>query len=69
VAAVDEYAEALCGGPTTPGAPWQINEDRLTAAEQRIREAARQLGHDDTASRVLVAEIGDITRSLVGIRD
>ncbi|MDT5179860.1 MAG: hypothetical protein QOJ95_4058, partial [Mycobacterium sp.] len=39
------------------------------AAEQRIREAARKLGPDDTASRVLVAEIGDITRSLVGITD
>ncbi len=69
VVAVDEYAEALCGGPTTPGAPWRIDGDRVAAAEQRIREAARQLGPNDTASRVLVAEIGDITRSLVGITD
>ena len=67
--AVDEYAEALCGAPTSPGAPWRIDGDRLAAAEQRIREAARHLGPDDTASRVLVAEIGDITRSLVGITD
>lgn len=69
VVAVDEYADALCGGPSTPGAPWRIDGDRVAAAEQRIREAARQLGPDDTASRVLVAEIGDITRSLVGITD
>jgi uncharacterized membrane protein YccC len=69
VAAVDEYAEALCGGPAGAGAPWRIDGDRVAAAEQRIRDAARQLGPDDTASRVLVAEIGDITRSLVGITD
>lgn len=69
VVAIDEYAEALAGGPTTPGAPWRLDGDRVAAAEQRIREAARQLGPDDTASRVLVAEIGDITRSLVGITD
>jgi hypothetical protein len=69
VAAIDEYAEALCGGPSTPGAPWSIDGDRVAAAEQRIREAARKLGPDDVASRVLVAEIGDITRSLVGITD
>ncbi|MBJ7339207.1 FUSC family protein [Mycolicibacterium sp.] len=69
VVAIDEYAEALCGAPTTPGSPWHIDGDRVAAAEQRIREAARQLGPDDTASRVLVAEIGDITRSLVGITD
>ncbi|BBZ28685.1 fusaric acid resistance protein [Mycolicibacterium madagascariense] len=69
VVAVDEYADALCGGPTSPGAPWRIDGDRVAAAEQRIREAARQLGPDDTASRVLVAEIGDITKSLIGITD
>ena len=69
VTAVDEYAEALSGGPTVPGAPWRLDGDRLAAAEQRIREAARHLGADDIASRVLVAEIGDITRSLVGITD
>jgi uncharacterized membrane protein YccC len=69
VVAIDEYADALCGGPATPGAPWHIDGDRLAAAEQRIREAARQLGQDDAASRVLVAEIGDITRTLVGITD
>jgi uncharacterized membrane protein YccC len=69
VVAIDEYAEALCGGPATPGAPWSIDGDRVAAAEQRIREAARKLGPDDVASRVLVAEIGDITRSLVGITD
>ena len=67
VVAVDEYAEALMGGPATPGAPWRIDADRVVAAEQRIRDAARHLGPNDTASRVLVAEIGDITRSLVGI--
>jgi uncharacterized membrane protein YccC len=69
VVAVDEYAEALSGAPTNPGAPWHLDGDRVAAAEQRIRDAARQLGPEDTASRVLVAEIGDITRSLVGITD
>ena len=69
VVAVDEYAEALGGGPVSPGSPWRLDGDRVAAAEQRIREAARQLGPEDTASRVLVAEIGDITRSLVGITD
>lgn len=69
VVAIDEYAEALGGGPATPGAPWRLDGDRVAAAEQRIREAARQLGPEDTACRVLVAEIGDITRSLVGITD
>lgn len=69
VVAVDEYAEALSGAPTAPGAPWRIDGDRLAAAEQRIREAGRKLGPADTSSRVLVAEIGDITRSLVGITD
>jgi uncharacterized membrane protein YccC len=69
VVAIDEYAEALSGGPAAPGAPWSLDGDRLAAAEQRIREAARHLGPGDTASRVLVAEIGDITRSLVGITD
>lgn len=69
VVAIDEYAEALSGAPTAPGAPWRIDGDRLAAAEQRIREAGRNLGPDDTSSRVLVAEIGDITRSLVGITD
>ena len=56
-------------GPSAPGAPWRIDGDRVAAAEQRIREAAGKLGPDDIASRVLVAEIGDITRSLVGITD
>ena len=69
VVAVDEYADALCGGPASAGAPWRIDGDRVAAAEQRIREAARQLGPDDTTSRVLVAEIGDITKSLIGITD
>jgi hypothetical protein len=69
VVAIDEYAEALSGAPTAPGAPWRLDVDRLAAAEQRIREAARKLGPEDAASRVLVAEIGAITRSLVGISD
>ncbi|TPG33671.1 FUSC family protein [Mycolicibacterium hodleri] len=69
IVAIDEYAEALCGAPTSPGAPWCLDGDRVAAAEQRIRDAARHLGPNDTASRVLVAEIGDITRCLVGITD
>ena len=69
VVAVDEYADALSGGPALPGAPWRIDGDRLVAADQRIRDAGRRLGPQETASRVLVAEISDVTRTLVGIPD
>jgi uncharacterized membrane protein YccC len=67
VSAVDEYVEVLCGEPPTPGAPWSIDDDRLAGAAQRLRDAAIQLSPDDAAGRVLVAEIGTITRSVLGI--
>ena len=67
VSAVDEYVEVLCGGPPTPGAPWSIDDDRLAGALARVREAASHLSSDDAAGRVLVAEIGTITRSVLGI--
>jgi uncharacterized membrane protein YccC len=67
VAAVDDYVEALRGDPPTPAAPWNLDFARLTAAHQRVREAAALLAREDHAARVLVAEIGSITRSLSGI--
>jgi hypothetical protein len=39
----------------------------LTAASQQVREQGARLAADNAAARVLVAEVGAITRSLVGI--
>ena len=65
VLAVDDYVEALRGDPPTPATPWSIDTVPLIAADQQLRDAATHI--DDGAARVLVAEIGTITRSLVGI--
>jgi uncharacterized membrane protein YccC len=67
VAAVDDYVEALRGDPPTPAEPWNLDFARLTAAHQKVREAAALLAREDHAARVLVAEIGSITRNLSGI--
>ena len=40
VLAVDEYVEALCGDPPTPGAPWSIDADQLGRRGQRVRDVA-----------------------------
>lgn len=65
VLAVDDYVEALRGDPPTPATPWSIDTVPLIAADQQLRDAATHI--DDGAARILVAEIGTITRSLVGI--
>ncbi|RDH79106.1 FUSC family protein [Mycolicibacterium moriokaense] len=65
VLAVDDYVEALRGDPPTPATPWVIGTTQLTGADQQLRDAGSHI--DDGAARVLVAEIGTITRSLTGI--
>ena len=65
VLAVDDFVEALRGDPPTPATPWGIDTAQLTAADQQLRAAATHI--DDGAARVLVAEVGSITRSLTGI--
>jgi hypothetical protein len=69
VSAVDEYVEVLCGEPPTPGAPWSIDDEGLGGALARLRDAATHLSPDDAAGRVLVAEVGTITRNVLGISD
>lgn len=67
VLTVDEYVEALCGDPPTAASPWTVDAAELGAAEQRLREAMPRNGSDDGPMRVLVAEVGAITRSLSAI--
>jgi hypothetical protein len=65
VLAVDDYVEALRGDPPTPATPWSVDTVQLIAADQSLRDAATHI--DDGAARILVAEIGTITRSLAGM--
>lgn len=67
VRAVDEYVESLCGDPPTPASPWTVDTEELTAADQRLRDAVSGRRSEDGAARVLVAEIGTITRHLLMI--
>jgi uncharacterized membrane protein YccC len=67
VAAVDDYVEALRGAPATPATPWTVDIAEVTSANQRVRDVASQLGPDNGPARVLVVEIGTITRSLADI--
>lgn len=67
VAAVDEYIDALRGSPPNPAAAWTVDTAALTAADQKVREVAGRLPRDDRAARVLVAELGTITRSLLAV--
>lgn len=67
VLAVDDYVEVLRGDPPTPATPWSIDTDQLTTADQQLRDASAQVVSDDGAARVLVAEVGTITKSLAGI--
>ncbi|MCH9667570.1 MAG: FUSC family protein [Actinomycetia bacterium] len=64
VLAVDEYVESLCGDPPTPASPWTVDTAELADADQRLREAVSEHGPEIGAARVLVAEIGTITRHL-----
>jgi uncharacterized membrane protein YccC len=67
VLTVDEYVEALCGDPPTAASPWTVDAAELGAAEQRLREAMPRNGSNDGPMRVLVAEVGAITRSVSAI--
>ncbi len=67
VLAVDDYVESLRGDPPTPATPWSIDTVQLAAADQLLRDAATHIASDDGPARVLVAEVGTITRSLTGI--
>lgn len=64
VLAVDEYVESLCGDPPTPATPWTVDTNELADADQRLRDALSELGPETGAARVLVTEIGTITRHL-----
>jgi uncharacterized membrane protein YccC len=65
VGAVDEYVQALCGDPVTPGSPWSADVDQLTVAADRVRGALPS--SDAATARLLVAEIGTITNQLATI--
>jgi hypothetical protein len=65
VLAVDDYVEALRGDPPTPATPWSVDTVQLIAADQQLRDTATHI--DDGAARIVVAEIGTITRSLAGM--
>ncbi|MFV9636820.1 FUSC family protein [Mycobacterium neumannii] len=67
VAAVDDFVDALRGAPPNPGTPWTGDIAAVSAAHQQVREKAEGLYGDNGAARVLVAEIGTITRALSGI--
>lgn len=67
VAAVDDYVDALRGGPPSAATPWTVDIDELTAANRQVREQGARLSGDNAAARVLVAEVATITRSLAGI--
>ena len=64
VLAVDEYLESLCGDPPTPASPWTVNISELADADQRLRDAVSESGPEIGSARVLVAEVGTITRQL-----
>jgi uncharacterized membrane protein YccC len=65
VAAVDGYAEALCGDPATPGSAWRADVGQLTVATERVRAALPSA--DVKTARVLVGELTTITSQLVSI--
>jgi hypothetical protein len=67
VAAVDDYVDALRGATPTAAAPWTVDIDELTAANQQVREQGSGLAADNAGARVLVAEVATITRSLAAI--
>ena len=65
VGAVDEYVEALCGDPVTPGSAWVADVDQLTVAVDRVRAALPS--SDVATARLLLAELGTITNQLATI--
>lgn len=67
VAAVDDYIDTLRGDPPNPGSLWSVDLAELSAADRRVREVAHTVTGGSSAARVLVAELGAITRSLTAI--
>jgi uncharacterized membrane protein YccC len=67
VAAVDDYVDALRGGPPSPATPWTVDIVELTAANLTVCKLGALLPADKGAARVLVAELATITRSLSDI--
>jgi uncharacterized membrane protein YccC len=69
IRAVDEYVEVLCGEPLTATDPWSVDTEELTAAAERVRRSVP--GHESVegSARVLVSEIGSITRALCMVAD
>jgi hypothetical protein len=67
IAAVDDYVDALRGGPPSAATPWTVDIDELTAANQQVRQQGARLAADNAGARVLVAEVATITSSLAGI--
>lgn len=67
VAAVDDYVKALSGDPATPGAPWSVDIEALSAATASVRDAAALLTDAHAAERLLVGEIANITGALTEI--
>lgn len=67
VHAVDEYVEALYGDPPTPASPWTVDTADLAAADRRLRDVVSASGSGHGPARVLVAEVGAITRHLSAI--
>jgi uncharacterized membrane protein YccC len=65
VGAVDEYVEALCGDPVTPGSAWVADVDQLTIAIDRVRAALPS--SDAATARLLLAELRTITNQLTTI--
>lgn len=65
IAAVDDYVETLRGAPPSPAVPWSLDTAELTTAVNRVQDVVSTLATDNSAARILVAELTTITRSLV----
>ncbi|MHA0287452.1 FUSC family protein [Mycobacterium sp. C3-094] len=69
VRAVDEYVEALCGEPGTAADPWSVDTEELTAAAERVRRSVPAHESVEGSARMLVSEIGAMTRALCLVAD
>ena len=65
ITSIDEYVDALCGDPATPGAEWRPDVILLGAATDRVRAALPPA--DAPLARMLVGELGTITEQLATI--
>lgn len=69
IVAVDDYVDALRGDAPCPGQAWKIDAVHLTEADQQLQREAAQLRQEHSAQRLLVAEVGAISRHLLAIAD